>query len=92
MSELLEYHSQLNPLPVNSSVLATENYLRALNNIFERTLLGNKTRIFASEGTAMKRLDEGFSYFVKWAQEIYDKKGFVNSVDNKQFISWQVNI
>ena len=46
MSELPEY-AKMDPSPEDScEVLATESYLRALNNIFERTLLGKKTRIF----------------------------------------------
>lgn len=90
MSELLEY-TKTDPPPQDSlEVLATEGYLRALNNIFERTLLGKKTRIFQPDGTGMLRLDKGFSYFQDWAQEIVDGGVFESGVDSKQFIAWQV--
>ena len=78
------------PPPDSSNVLATERYLRALNSIFERTLLGNHTRFFRTNGTGMQHLEEGFSYFEEWAREVADNKGFDNGINCKQFISWQV--
>ena len=51
-------------------VLATEEYLVTLNKIFEKTLLGTKTRIFQPDGTGIQRLNQGFSYFKEWAEEL----------------------
>ena len=86
----MEY-AKTDPPPKDSlEVLATEGYLRALNNIFEKTLLGKKTRIFQPDGTGMLRLDKGFSYFREWAQELVDSGAFVSGVDSRQFIAWQV--
>ena len=90
MSELLEYAKAQPPPQDSLEVLATEGYLRALNNIFERTLLGRKTRIFQSDGTSMQRLDKGFSYFQEWAKELVEGGVLNNSVDSTQFIAWQV--
>ena len=56
-SELLEY-ANMHPTPEDClEVIATEKYLAALNNIFEKTLLGRKTRIFQPDGTSIQRLD-----------------------------------
>ena len=90
MSELLEY-AKTDPPPDDSfEVLATEHYLRALNNMFERTLLGKKTRLFQSNGSGMQRLESGFSFFQEWADELVADGEFDSGVDSKKFISWQV--
>lgn len=91
LSELKEYATAgLIPPSDKEHVLATEQYLRALNDIFERTLLGDKTRIFQTGGSGIQRLEKGFSFFADWAQEIYKNGGFKSGIDNKNFISWQV--
>ena len=88
----MEY-AKTDPPPHDSlGVLATEAYLRALNNIFERTLLGRKSSIFQPDGSSMQRLDQGFSYFQEWAQEHVDGGAFESGVDSKQFITWQVRV
>lgn len=90
MSELREY-ATANPPPKDSAeTLATADYLSALNNIFERTLLGTKTRIFRPGGTGMQRLEKGFSYFREWAEALISSGAFNTGVENKQFIAWQV--
>ena len=90
MSELQEY-ATVDPPPMDSKeTLATVDYLAALNNIFERTLLGNKTRIFRHHGTGMQRLEKGFSYFREWAEELVEGGAFDSGVDSKQFLAWQV--
>lgn len=92
LSELLEY-ARADPPPQDSlEVLATEGYLRSLNNIFERTLLGRKTRIFQPDGTGMQRLDKGFFFFEEWAQELVKSGAFDNGVDSTHFIAWQVSV
>ena len=75
-----------------AEVLATVKYLSALNKIFERTLLGTKTRIFMADGTAIQRLDEGFSYFKEWSENLRSLGVFGSGVDSSHFISWQVCI
>ena len=78
----MEYAKTDPPSQDSLEVLAAEGYLRALNNIFERTLLGKKTRIFQQDGTGMQRLDKGFSYFREWAQELVDIGVFESGVDS----------
>ena len=91
MSELRE-HAETNPDSDEAAeVLATVKYLSALNKIFERALLGTRTRIFMSDGTAIQRLDEGFSYFKEWSDDL-TTSGFGNGVDSPHFISWQVTM
>ena len=87
LSELLEY-AKIDPPPQDSlEVLATEGYLRALNNIYAPW---KETCIFQPGGTGMQRLDKGFSYFQEWAQELVDSGAFESGVDRKLFITWQV--
>ena len=86
----MEY-ATTNPPPVDHlQVLATVKYLSALNNIFEKTLLGKKTRIFCAEGRSIQRLDEGFAYFRGWADELVNSGNFNGGVDSKDFIAWKV--
>ena len=76
MSELKEY-ATANPLPNDSAeTLATADYLSALNNIFERTLLETKTRIFCPTGTGMQRLEKRFLYFREWAEALIKSGAF----------------
>ena len=87
---MLEY-ANTHPTPEDHlEVIATEKYLAALNNIFEKTLLGRKTRIFQPDGISIQRLDQGFSYFEEWAEELYVGGSFSGGVDCKGFIAWQV--
>ena len=80
ISELREYAALR---PERAKVLATVKYLSAIN-IFERTLLGTKTRIFKPEGTGMQCLDEGFTYFREWAEDLISSGEFDRGVDSKQ--------
>lgn len=73
-----------------SKDFASAKYLTALNDIFERTILGNKTRIFQPGGYAMQRLEDGFSYFKEWSLELKTLGCFDNGVECKLFLSWQV--
>ena len=90
LSELLEYANTDPPPQDQQQVLATEQYLAALNKIFEKTLLGTKTKIFNPQGLAIQRLNEGFSYFEEWAEKLDSDGCFEDVVDCKSFISWQV--
>lgn len=89
ISELQEYATSVPPPKDGAEALATAEYLSALNNIFERTLLG-KTRIFYHDGSGMQRLEKGFSYFREWAEEHIQNGAFNTGVDSKEFIAWQV--
>ena len=60
----MEYATTNPPTKDHLQVLATVKYLSALNNIFKKTLLSKKTRIFYAEGRSIQQLDEGFAYFV----------------------------
>ena len=73
-------------------VLATVKYPSALNNIFEKTLLGRKTRIFCAKGRSIQRLDEGFAYFREWADGLVKCGSFNGGVDSNDFIALQVVI
>lgn len=90
LSELLEYANTDPPPQDNQQVLATVQYLSALNKIFEKTLLGRKTKIFDPHGSGIQRLNEGFSYFEEWAEELDENGCFDDGVECKSFISWQV--
>ena len=74
-----------------SEVMACAKYLSSLNDIFERTLLGRKTRFFQFDGTGMQRLEDGFSYFKEWAYELKKSGEFDSGVESKVFLSWQVH-
>ena len=87
---MLEFANK-HPAPKDHhEVLSTEKYLAALSNIFEKTLLGRKTRVFQPDGTSIQRLDQGFSFFEEWAEELYENGSFNSGVDTKEFIAWQV--
>lgn len=63
-----------------------------MGDIFERTLLGTKVRVFNAEGTAIQRLSEGFAYFEEWTEELIDSGVFDNGVSTELFLSWQVQL
>ena len=88
----MEYATTNPPPKDHLQVLATMKYLSALNNIFEKTLFGRKTRIFYAESRSIERLDEGFAYFREWADELVERGSFNGGVDSKDFIAWQVHV
>ena len=59
--------------------------------MFETTLLGRKTRVFTADGTAIQRLEQGFSYFKDWSDGLIAQGEFDHGVDSPHFISWQVS-
>ena len=71
------------PSDERAEVLATVEYLTALNSIFELTLLGNKTHtcIFKPDGFAI-RLDKGFVFFKEWADDLITMGEFSSGVDS----------
>jgi hypothetical protein len=85
----MEY-APTNPHKDHFQILATVKYLSALNNIFEKTLLGRKTRFFYVKGRSTQRLDDGFVYFREWADELVKRGNFNGGVASKDFIAWQV--
>ena len=85
LAELKEY-ARSDPKPQDAQeVELVISYLEALNNIFERSILGNKVRVFDANGTTLQRM-EGFTFFSKWAKENKDDE------DRKSFLAWQVSI
>ena len=77
LAELQEYASS-HPRPHDAqSVEIVVKYLRALNNFFERGLLGNKVRVFNAEGRTLQRMEEGFAFFREWIKEQISK-GIIN--------------
>ena len=60
IAELKEY-AEGDPAPQDAaSVKKTILYLSALNNLFERSLLGQKVRIFNAEGLTIQRMEKAF--------------------------------
>ena len=47
------------------AVTHTIAYLEALNNIFERSMLGVKVRVFKANGSTLQRIDEGYQFFMR---------------------------
>ncbi len=85
LAELREYARSI-PTPENApNVELVIAYLSALNNFFERSLLGNKVRVFDSHGSTIQRMEGGFKFFVDWA----DEQRFFED-DTKKFLAWQV--
>ena len=60
----------------------TISYLSDLNNLFERSIIEKKVRVFNVNGTTMQRMSEGFNFFADWARE---------NDDNKSLLAWQVS-
>ena len=86
LSELKEY-ARSDPKPDDaSSVELTIAYLEALNGLFEKSILGQRVRIFDSSGSTIQRMASSFNFFAQWAKERP-----LDEVDSKQFLSWQVS-
>ena len=61
------------------------SYLEALNGLFEKSILGQRVRVFNSSGSTIQRMEISFNFFAEWAKEKP-----LDEVDSKQFLSWQV--
>ena len=61
------------------------DYLSSLNNLFERSLLGQKVRVFDPHGTTIQRMDTAYQFFVQWACKEYPNG------EPEEFLSWQVD-
>lgn len=86
LSELKEY-ARSDPKPDDApSVELTIAYLEALNGLFEKSILGQKVRVFDPNGSTIERMEISFDFFAQWAKEKAD-----DEVDSKQFLSWQVS-
>ena len=44
-------------------------YLKALNSLFELSLLGKQVRVFKSDGHTIQRMDAGFNFFKTWCED-----------------------
>ena len=73
IAELKEF-ARSDPRPDSAaSVERVVLYLEALNKLFERGLLGNKVRVFTSDGSTIQRMSEGFRFFTQWKEELIHK-------------------
>ena len=68
MSELKE-HAHCHPGD-DAAVKMVIKYLQALNNMFERGILGNKVRVFDVNGSTIQRMENGFNFFSQWMDEL----------------------
>ena len=91
ISELVEYANSI-PVPDNvASVETVVEYLQALNNLFELSLLGNHVRIFKLEGSTFQRMEKGFNFFKKWCEDAISQGFvilFINLAINRSFQRW----
>ena len=72
MSELYSYAHQT-PVPTDSfSTKLTLSYLEASNKIFEQGLLSHE-KVTSSDCQVVRNIQEGYQFFVKWLDEIYEK-------------------
>lgn len=70
LSELYQYVSS-NPPPNDAdSVRCTLAYLEACNQLFEKGFLSH-SKVCDIEGDALKSIEQGFAYFVKWYNDLY---------------------
>ena len=84
LAELKEYACG-SPVPHDApKVELTIRYLTALNNLFERSLLGKHVRVFEAQGSTIQRMKSGYQFFVDWAKE-QEPNG-----DPSNFRAWQV--
>lgn len=84
IAELKEYARINKDIPDGPEVELVIDYLEALNKLFEKSLLGQHTRVFTAEGSTIQRMADGFQFFVNWAKESFEGD------DKKTFLAWQV--
>ena len=48
-------------------------YLKALNSLFELSLLGKQVRIFQTNGSTLQRMEKGFNFFKNWCEDAIEK-------------------
>ena len=70
ITELQEY-AEGRPAPYDSKqVQLTIKYLKALNSLFERGVLGKMAYINSVEkNPVLRNMDQGFDFFLKWWTE-----------------------
>ena len=70
IAELKEY-ARADPKPHDyKKVEKVMEYLGALNQFFERGLLGEKVRVFDACGKTIQRMECGFNFFCEWIEEL----------------------
>ena len=74
LAELKEYAQAKDKPPDNNAVELTISYLEALNKIFKKGHIGKHVRVFNSNGSTIRRMGEGFKFFVDWANKEEDKE------------------
>ena len=89
LAELREYVHN-NPKASDApAVTHTIAYLEALNKIFEKSMLGVKVQVFEPNGSTLQRIDEGYQFFVRWAEEIKSRE---EDEEKPPFLAWQVRV
>ena len=53
----------------SASVRTVVKYLKALNSLFELSLLGKYVRIFKTNGNTLQRMEDGFKFFKTWCED-----------------------
>ena len=63
----MEYATLTSPQPSDAlSVMETNAYLTACNQLFERGILGKGVYIKSDSSPILTSMDEGFNFFAKW--------------------------
>ena len=45
------------------------SYLETLNGVFEKSILGQRVRVFDSSGSTIQRMEISLNFFAEWAKE-----------------------
>ena len=71
LSELYSYaHQEITPRD-SFSTKVTLSYLEACNKIFEQGLLSHE-KVTSSDHQVVLNIQEGYQFFMKWLDEIYE--------------------
>ncbi len=85
LAELKEYARAIEKPSDSDAVELAISYLEALNKIFEKSIIGKHVRVFSPKGFTIQRMEDGFQFFVDWANQNRKNK------DKKSFLAWQVD-
>ena len=69
----------------------TLKFLTALNKMFERGILSHE-HVISDNSPVLKRMDEGYSFFTCWCNDVIKNGVDPKSNDQKPFLAWQVCI
>ena len=69
----------------------TLKFLTALNKMFKRGIL-SREHVISDNSPVLKRMDEGYSFFTCWCNDVIKNGVDPKSNDQKPFLAWQVCI